>query len=447
MYKNVQFFNLIGNYRSQQFIVDASYKLNKLSDNQIPGQIPQISRRTNVTNTGKIIKERCATLRAEADVIAQYVKKQTNKGVKPGQISILYRYHKQGNIIIETLRTQGIQAYQHGAYDLWKRKEVKFFRHILQLLINFRSSALDAVYSSVARGFGSKSYKKLKDFQEQFGDSVNDVLLGDIRNFQLPDHIAKQIFEQTTEFHEQNEQKLIFFKSQQQTLSDVQILWWEELNQRVLDQIPEFQTPDGIKFRKSILEGINKLRTFYVILRNLVQFCGDLDGLNYVILHIFDQIQFFKDTEDISAQERRQLFQQALKSLNYLMKQQIQNNQYQFNFEEDIFDVLEILDDLISQQLDTLKDPDNFVNLMTIHASKGLEFDTVVICGLNEGFFPKDEEGEDFFEEIRLFYVAITRAKNDLLLTCSLTGTNQIFGNYTKTISNQASMFHTLKYQ
>jgi DNA helicase-2/ATP-dependent DNA helicase PcrA len=56
------------------------------------------------------------------------------------------------------------------------------------------------------------------------------------------------------------------------------------------------------------------------------------------------------------------------------------------------------------------------VNVMSIHASKGLEFEYVFIIGLEEEFFPVTGEGTDLEEERRLGYVAITRAKNNLTL-------------------------------
>jgi DNA helicase-2/ATP-dependent DNA helicase PcrA len=52
---------------------------------------------------------------------------------------------------------------------------------------------------------------------------------------------------------------------------------------------------------------------------------------------------------------------------------------------------------------------------MTVHASKGLEFDTVFIAGMNQGVFPSKRG--DIEEERRLFYVALTRAKNRLYIT------------------------------
>lgn len=63
----------------------------------------------------------------------------------------------------------------------------------------------------------------------------------------------------------------------------------------------------------------------------------------------------------------------------------------------------------------------DFVQLMTVHAAKGLEFDTVFVSDLNEGIFPNERalsEGKyGVEEERRLAYVAFTRAKNKLYLT------------------------------
>lgn len=60
------------------------------------------------------------------------------------------------------------------------------------------------------------------------------------------------------------------------------------------------------------------------------------------------------------------------------------------------------------------------VNLMTMHAAKGLEFDTVFVIEANEGSCPykKATADEEIEEERRLFYVAMTRAKRKLVISC-----------------------------
>jgi len=73
------------------------------------------------------------------------------------------------------------------------------------------------------------------------------------------------------------------------------------------------------------------------------------------------------------------------------------------------------------------------VQLMTVHASKGLEFDTVFLCGLEQGLFPHEARlGEDpdraMSEERRLMYVAMTRAKKHLRL--SWCAARHLYGSY-----------------
>ncbi|MAZ56320.1 ATP-dependent DNA helicase PcrA [bacterium] len=66
------------------------------------------------------------------------------------------------------------------------------------------------------------------------------------------------------------------------------------------------------------------------------------------------------------------------------------------------------------------KEEKDAVRLMTVHASKGLEFPYVFVSGLEEGLFPHerlDDHGVDHEEERRLFYVALTRAEKKVYLT------------------------------
>lgn len=77
----------------------------------------------------------------------------------------------------------------------------------------------------------------------------------------------------------------------------------------------------------------------------------------------------------------------------------------------------------LASDQDSMEKNENAVKLMTVHASKGLEFDYVFITGLEQDLFPHQGIGteertpEEIEEERRLFYVALTRARKKLFLT------------------------------
>ncbi len=102
------------------------------------------------------------------------------------------------------------------------------------------------------------------------------------------------------------------------------------------------------------------------------------------------------------------------------------------------------LDDFIEwvrlrTDLDAVSESGSAVTLMTVHSAKGLEFDYVFVTGMEETIFPhmnSTSESEGVEEERRLAYVAITRARKRLFLTCAQT--RQLFG---QTNSNPTSRF------
>jgi DNA helicase-2/ATP-dependent DNA helicase PcrA len=79
----------------------------------------------------------------------------------------------------------------------------------------------------------------------------------------------------------------------------------------------------------------------------------------------------------------------------------------------------------------------NAVTLITLHNTKGLEFKRVIITGVEQGVFPRDDKKEeDLEEERRLFYVGVTRAMDELYLTsCAM---RRVFG---KTAFMEPSLF------
>ena len=76
---------------------------------------------------------------------------------------------------------------------------------------------------------------------------------------------------------------------------------------------------------------------------------------------------------------------------------------------------------------------DNRINIMTMHAAKGLEFPVVFLPGWEEGLFPSSRSTQEsglngLEEERRLAYVAITRAKEKLYISCACN--RKMYGSY-----------------
>lgn len=88
---------------------------------------------------------------------------------------------------------------------------------------------------------------------------------------------------------------------------------------------------------------------------------------------------------------------------------------------------MEVLIDKISKPRNIAKD-ERCIVLSTVHGSKGLESDNVFVCGIADGLFPLVSGDPD--EELRLFYVAVTRAKTNLWITgCKSYGKKEFASN------------------
>lgn len=103
---------------------------------------------------------------------------------------------------------------------------------------------------------------------------------------------------------------------------------------------------------------------------------------------------------------------------------------------DNIIDFLEYVS--LVEAADDTKDKTDCVSVMTVHGAKGLEFDLVFIPGLEDSIFPSHrslEERNGLEEERRLLYVAITRAKKELVI--SYTKTRFIFGDYQQSLPSR----------
>jgi len=116
----------------------------------------------------------------------------------------------------------------------------------------------------------------------------------------------------------------------------------------------------------------------------------------------------FKRSKDIEDKERYENVTELLNSIDDFCSRKPNANL------SDFLEEVSLLSDI-----DHWDDSDNRVTLMTVHSSKGLEFPVVFVAGLDDGLFPLYatlENKKELEEERRLFYVALTRAQDRVLL-------------------------------
>lgn len=177
-----------------------------------------------------------------------------------------------------------------------------------------------------------------------------------------------------------------------------------------------------------------KIRSFRSLLSAIEQ-KTKTDKASEVVKYVITMSGMEKSFKDEDDQERlenvRELVTLALKYDSYVQPEGIEKMLEEAALASD--------QDTIDEEKDKDKKPG--VKLMTVHASKGLEFDYVFITGLEQDLFPsgrtRDEASspESSEEERRLFYVALTRARRRLFL--SHANVRTIFGNKQVTLPSE----------
>lgn len=150
---------------------------------------------------------------------------------------------------------------------------------------------------------------------------------------------------------------------------------------------------------KKVFTALNELARDIAELREV-----EPKDLVFELENKFGLKEFYKQSQD--GDDRLLNIDEFYGSIN----QKIENNP-DFSLEEFLND--------ITLQSDQDRISEDAISIMSVHASKGLEFEHVFIIGLEEGFFPLISDECDIEEERRLGYVAITRAKSDLVLSSS----------------------------
>ncbi len=293
----------------------------------------------------------------EARFIADKCLTLQGEGFKPSDMAVLYRSNNQAKSIELALRELSIPYETFGGSSFFERKEVKDFLSYVRLIVRPDDRvAFYRVINTPNRGIGIKSLERIEDASKK--ESLS------------PWAIAKNRADDLG------------------------------LTSKPLESLHSF---------------VSTLESFKAW---TLQSPEDLAALGHELIKRFHLTTDIKDhVKDAASQERKI---EALRSLpRWLASCAKDVIKDKTNLDlDDLLDRLTLGDRDFSDR-DSDGKP-NRVSLMTIHASKGLEFPAVIVCGLEEDLFPhKNSAGsaQGLSEERRLFYVALTRAKKRLTLT------------------------------
>jgi DNA helicase II / ATP-dependent DNA helicase PcrA len=173
-----------------------------------------------------------------------------------------------------------------------------------------------------------------------------------------------------------------------------------------------------------------KMAAFRDLMRKIKNFCLQ-NPPSKTILFVAEEVGLNKNLEKSEEGMERIENIKELAALASRYDKMVTEDGEGKKWEEGIEKLLE--DTSLASDQDSDKEEKDGVRLMTVHASKGLEFPYIFVTGLEEGLFPHDRNQDDNVseeeaeEERRLFYVAVTRAKKKLFLSYAQTRT--IFGS------------------
>lgn len=287
----------------------------------------------------------------------------------------------------------GVKYKVRGSKRYIDRKEVQDFIAYLRFLVNPRNQlALKRSINTPARGIGEKS-------QSSFFKWVDEVNLESARKNHVPPTLLDYFYAI----------KLLSDETSDETTS---------IDDEVTDGLDEMlheklahSCPLNHRERRALLKYASLIIRLHQLSRNIC--LSDLVNYLLTTLDYRGYIDQLSENDHENATER---WGNILEVINTAERYSEKNGE---NFGIDLENFIEYFDCFQNslEDIETKNPEIDTVELMTIHASKGLEFDVVVIAGVEEGVLPLTSDGNSEEEEKRLAYVAITRARNFLILS------------------------------
>lgn len=269
-------------------------------------------------------------------------------------MAILYRTNAQSRTFEEAFRKMSIPYRIYGGLSFYQRKEIKDMIAYFRLAVNPNDEeALKRVINYPARGIGQTTLDKITGAAAENGISLWQVLLNPA---------AAKL----------------------------------DVNRGTLTKLESFTY-----LIQTFINAANS--------ENAAQLGMRIARESGVQQDIFRG----REPEDISRQEN---LQELLDGMQQFVDDRIEEGEAERTFMTHYLQEVSLLSDLDESS----EDSDDKLTLMTVHAAKGLEFRVVFVVGMEENLFPNQmasSSPRELEEERRLFYVAITRAKEQCFLT------------------------------
>jgi DNA helicase II / ATP-dependent DNA helicase PcrA len=404
------------NYRSTQIVLDAAHSVihknserrdKKLWSEKTSGPKLQLYEAQNEVDEAKFIVKTIKRMKIE----------------RLNDVAVLYRANAQSRALEEQFIKAKVPYRLIGGQRFYDRKEVKDVIAYLRLFYNPADSlSLLRVINTPARGIGPKTITELVDTSKEKKIPIVDLLtnLALVDNYvqELSDYRKKKVAAGFSDNPKGKEKKT----------ENKDHLFTEQENEKLEKFVAD-------EFYEALVEFENSLEeTKLLANKNLVKIGRRVNDIRDAglelnlpdfIKYILEEMDYIKYLND-GTKDGESRMENVKEFLSVAEKyQNLPLDQGMSSLLEDI--------SLIEYATENEGNNENkqAVNLMTIHASKGLEFETVFLGGMEEGIFPHSRslaDPKEMEEERRLMYVAITRAKVNLFMIYAVS--RQYFGNY-----------------
>ena len=346
----------------------------------------------------------------EADFIAESIQGICMEEKRSyDDFGVLIRANTLSRAIEEAFLEANIPYTMSGGTSFFQRKEIKDVISYLRVCANHDDDInLLRIINTPRRGIGRTTIEHLNTIAMEKNCSlwtaIEKVLKyykGNVSNegfdFESPENLEGDSVSNTFEnaFQDDDEDDLNWFGNETSTVE----LCAKKIGQKTLSDLDDFRELI-VTQRQSLLSGGK--------------------GLSKKVRQLVEDINYFEFliTENPKSDKAARF--------KYMNIENLINNMEMWENNPDNFDtgLYAYLNRITLLSRDDMEDDGlkGKVNLMTIHASKGLEFPVVFICGCEDGIIPHARSLEDsdggVEEERRLFYVAITRARDKLFLSC-----------------------------